>query len=596
MLVVLRQEAEVLETIVAVRRPKRWDIPLDPTMSDSDVEWLLAQPPLCELDSARFPKSTPLADIIRNDCRLVRYEHGDLIVREGDYGGSAYLVLQGKVRVFVTRLDESLLGRRETTKQSWWKSLIATMTTRGIAEVRQSPPVGSGSSVVVRRPDGQTHVFLQDIDRLFATHQTNQLGKGEIFGELSAINRSPRPFSVVADGPVALLEIRWQGLRLLRRDPTFREQLENLYRRTSLLSHLREVTLFRFLPEDVLAEVAGQIRFQSYGELEWYNEFEETQRLDVQQRIGKESLIAEEGSSADHLIMIRSGFARLSERQGAGHRTVAYLGRGQQFGLDELIHNWKASEGRAFLPYQHSLRAIGYVDVLRLSWKVLHEKVFPHVRRDELASNIQQPRYEPGRPVLDVPVLGLSGQSEDEPIDTSVVEFLVDERLINGKQTMIIDTLRCTRCDDCVRACASFHDGNPRFVRQGPQHGQWLFPHACMHCSDPVCMIGCPTGAIARDTIHGIVSINPETCIGCKTCAESCPYDNIKMVEIRNESGQKLVDQVNQLPILQATKCDLCHGHAGGPACQMACPQDALIRIDMADIPNLQKWLKRHAA
>ncbi|MEY4566916.1 MAG: Electron transport protein HydN [Planctomycetota bacterium] len=596
MLVILGQEAEVLETIVAVRRPKRWDIPLDPTMSDSDVEWLLAQPPLCELDSARFPKSTPLADIIRNDCRLVRYEHGDLIVREGDYGGSAYLVLQGKVRVFVTRLDESLLGRRETTKQSWWKSLISTMTTRGIAEVRQSPPVGSSSPVAVRRPDGQTHVFLQDIDRLFATHQTNQLGKGEIFGELSAINRSPRPFSVVADGPVALLEIRWQGLRLLRRDPTFREQVENLYRRTSLLSHLREVTLFRFLPEDVLTEVAAQIRFQSFGELEWYSEFEETQRLDVQQRIGKESLIAEEGSSADHLIMIRSGFARLSERQGAGHRTVAYLGRGQQFGLDEMVHNWKASEGRAFLPYQHSLRAIGYVDVLRLSWKVLHEKVFPHVRRDELANNIQQPRYEPGRPVLDMPVFGLSGQSEDEPIDTSVVEFLVDERLINGKQTMIIDTLRCTRCDDCVRACASFHDGNPRFVRQGPQHGQWLFPHACMHCSDPVCMIGCPTGAIARDTIHGIVSINPDTCIGCKTCAESCPYDNIKMVEIRNKSGQKLVDHVNQLPILQATKCDLCYGHAGGPACQKACPQDALIRIDMADIPNLQKWLKRHAA
>jgi Fe-S-cluster-containing dehydrogenase component len=195
-----------------------------------------------------------------------------------------------------------------------------------------------------------------------------------------------------------------------------------------------------------------------------------------------------------------------------------------------------------------------------------------------------------------MPVLDFSGRSDEEPLDTSVVEFLVDERLINGKQTMIIDTLRCTRCDDCVRACASFHDGNPRFIRQGPQHGQWLFPHACMHCSDPVCMIGCPTGAIARDTIHGIVSINPDTCIGCKTCAESCPYDNITMVEIRNESGQKFVDQANQLPILQATKCDLCHSHAGGPACQKACPQDALIRIDMADIPNLQKWFKRHAA
>ena len=46
-----------------------------------------------------------------------------------------------------------------------------------------------------------------------------------------------------------------------------------------------------------------------------------------------------------------------------------------------------------------------------------------------------------------------------------MLEFLVENRLINGTAMMIIDTDRCTRCDDCVRACASGHDNNPRFMR-----------------------------------------------------------------------------------------------------------------------------------
>lgn len=582
-----------LETTLPIRRPKRWDKPLDPALTQEDAEWLLSLAPLAYLDPTKFPKSTPLVEIIRNDCRACQYEHGDVILREGDYGSSAFLILRGNVRIFVTRLSEAQLGRKETPRKTWWQSLVSTMRQQRFAEVRNTESLGatSSASIAIRQPNGQTHVFLQDVDRLFDTHQTNTVKTGEIFGELSAINRSPRPFSVVADGPVVLLEIRWQGLRLLRRDPGFREHLDNLYRQTSLASHLREVNLFRFLPEEQLTAVAQEIRFESYGELEWYNEFEETQQLDVQKRIQRETLIAEEGTQADHLLLIRSGFARLSERQGSGHRTLSYLGRGHQYGLDEITHNWKAADRTQFLPYQRSLRAIGYVDVVRLPWKVLHEKVFPFVRASEMPPAIKQPRYEPTRPIVDSPLKSQSGE-----IETGLVEFLVDERLINGRETMVIDTLRCTRCDDCVRACATFHDGNPRFVRQGPQYGQWLFPHACMHCSDPVCMIGCPTGAIARDTNNGVVSINPDTCIGCQTCAESCPYDNIRMVQISDDRGRKLVDEQNQLPILQATKCDLCQSHPSGPACQRACPHDALVRVSVGDMPNLVEWLKRHAA
>ena len=116
-----------------------------------------------------------------------------------------------------------------------------------------------------------------------------------------------------------------------------------------------------------------------------------------------------------------------------------------------------------------------------------------------------------------------------------------------------------------------------------------MFTQACMHCVDPVCMIGCPTGAIGRDAGSGNILINDETCIGCATCANSCPYQNIKMVEIRDTSGALYLDP-NNVPLAKATKCDLCTGQWGGPACQRACPHDALVRIDLRMPQPVLDW------
>ena len=114
-----------------------------------------------------------------------------------------------------------------------------------------------------------------------------------------------------------------------------------------------------------------------------------------------------------------------------------------------------------------------------------------------------------------------------------------------------------------------------------------------MHCSDPVCMIGCPTGAIHRESYTGQVVINDVTCIGCATCANSCPYDNIRMVPIRDNKGAFILDQNTNMPIEKATKCDLCIDQLGGPACQRACPHDALRRIDMRDEDKFIKWINK---
>ena len=113
-----------------------------------------------------------------------------------------------------------------------------------------------------------------------------------------------------------------------------------------------------------------------------------------------------------------------------------------------------------------------------------------------------------------------------------------------------------------------------------------------MHCVDPVCMIGCPTGAIHRDASAGDVVINQATCIGCTSCANNCPYDAIRMVEARHP-GRDFVTDKESRPILKATKCDHCIDQYGGPACERACPHDALKRMDMTRLDTFATWLNR---
>jgi Fe-S-cluster-containing dehydrogenase component/CRP-like cAMP-binding protein len=441
-----------------------------------------------------------------------------------------------------------------------------------------------------RGEGADTRIFLQDIPGVLSRHATSAVRAGELFGEMAAVTRSPREFTAVAENPCALLEIRWQGLKLLKQDPAFRQLLDERYRSEVLRTHLRETPLFRFIPEENIEQIAAAARLESFGNLEWYAEYRKHVDQTPARRIEGEPLIAEEGAYATGLWIIRGGFARLSRRQGVGHRTLSYLGKGQMYGWRELAHNYRGQATQTPpLPFQESLRAIGYVDALCIPKQIVNEHVLPFVRAADLPSPIVEPRYQYGQPVVDAPL-----DMNSHAVETGLLEFLVDERLMNGHQTMVIDMDRCTRCDDCVRACATTHGGTPVFVREGPQYGPWMFAHACMHCEDPVCMIGCPTGAIHRDHASGLVNINENTCIGCKSCAESCPYDNIRMIASSDDRGRACIDQANGLPILQASKCDLCSSTGSRkPACQSACPHDALVRLDMSDLTKLSQWMER---
>ncbi|MCU0720864.1 MAG: cyclic nucleotide-binding domain-containing protein [Pirellula sp.] len=580
-------------------------------MLSKDVTHLLSYPPFSKLDPKLFIASGSLEMILKHDARIVRYDPGDVIVREGDYGNSAFIVLRGNVRAFLVSLWQRQSSAQTKAAKGIFSKLLSSFRkpiqdaigdheaqgNRPTNEQRKNrsrnslPIYTSAPDPVVETVDGRSRIFLQDLQAVLHDFQSEPLEPGQIFGEMAAITRTPHRFSVVADSPCIVVEIRWQGLRLLRKDPQFRTYLDDRYRQSGLEMHLRETRLFRFLDEETIQKVVKTTKLDSFGELEWFANYNNLKSVDSNRRIQAEPLIASEGSAANDLFLIRAGFARLSFEHGNGHQTTAYLGSGQMFGLEEIADSFRQPDVRP-LPYQQSMRALGFVDLLRIPRQTVLETLLPKVRKSELPPSILNPRYDSGGSI----VPDFERDDRRSSLETPLVEFLVDQRLINGRRTMLIDLDRCTGCDECVKACASTHQGTPRFVRSGPQYGSLMFTHACMHCTDPVCMIGCPTGAIHRNPDTGVIAINPDTCIGCKTCSESCPYENIVMQQLKDDRGNDMVDATSKLPILQASKCDLCQSLSTGPACQNACPHAALFRLDTSSTSPLQDWLERKVA
>ena len=412
---------------------------------------------------------------------------------------------------------------------------------------------------------------LNNIDRVIDSHPTFVMDAPAMFGEIAALSRSTRTATLFADSDVEVVELRWQGLRDIRRwSDGFRTGIDGLYRERGLLAHLRVAPIFANVAAETLKIIANETLFETYGNFDWTHKFqrERSQAAGSTDRmIENEPVIAEEGHHIDGLLLVRWGFARLSEKVDQGEKTVGYLSNNDAFGLEEIR---AAHRGDGDRRLTRSLSAIGYVDILRVPTRLIEEHVLPTL--------------DDG----DGPMPVAKTLAGHEPL----FDFLVDNRIINGTAAMVIDTNRCVDCDDCVRACASTHDGNPRFVRHGTAHLNMMVANACMHCVDPVCLIDCPTAAIHRHPETRTVLIDDTTCIGCGTCAKSCPYNNIRMVETRGIDGAFITDDEN-MPILKATKCDLCAGQLGGPACVRACPHDALIRTDIRDTDSLIEWIDK---
>lgn len=114
-------------------------------------------------------------------------------------------------------------------------------------------------------------------------------------------------------------------------------------------------------------------------------------------------------------------------------------------------------------------------------------------------------------------------------------------------------------CSACEKACAS-ERGEGTSGRIKPVHCDRAGFHGvvtCIQCSRPVCGQVCPTGAIGKSEVDGVVRIEKEKCIGCGMCTLECPYGGIYFDPVKGK----------------AYKCDTCDGK---PKCLEACEQAVL--------------------
>jgi len=564
-------------------RPRRWDVPFSGDMTATEVDRLLRMAPFKDMDPDNFPKSAQLQDILKNDARLRLFKPGEIIVREGDYGTSAFMVLSGTAEVVLSPgLPPRLVGRSETRRRGFLRALAQLWSNDDEEEVVKAGQ--SNGLMAASNSDSEPGVILQDIPRVLNGQRTATIAAGDVFGEIAALSRMPRTATILANaGGSEMLEIRWQGLRdLMRYAPQVRKFIDGIYRERALSTYLEELPFMKFLGPEAKKQLMDATQFETYGEYDWSGEYK--QLVQSGASAAQEPTIAAEGDYPNGIVMIRAGFARLTQRYGSGHRTLNYLGSGSMYGLEEIAHNWRQPENQ--VPLQYTLRVIGYTHVLVIPASVIETIVLPAMPAALLP------------PLLDTsarsraPFSSGPGEGGAALLPPDVMEFVTKNRFYNGTETMVIDMDRCTRCDDCVRACAATHNNNPRFLRHGPIHNNLMVAQACMHCTDPICMIGCPTGAIHRETFRGNVIINPDSCIGCSACANNCPYGAIRMVEVRDPSG-RILTASDSNPIHKATKCDLCIDQYGGPACERACPHDALKRMNLNTLDELANWIAR---
>lgn len=416
--------------------------------------------------------------------------------------------------------------------------------------------------VFVRTPDNQNV-------------KVAELRAGTQFGEMSVLAGATRSATIKApaSSSAQVLEIQRPALRLLRKLNAFSESLDRSYR-----EHGRDAIVEDLKSTFPLTQEMGV----------------ELKQSGVFRVFSKNHVLFREGAAVDRIFLIKRGWLR---RTSESQRVEDFLGKGFCFGVEGVMKP-------GVWPYTATL--MGRSELLEIPIAGLRKHV---ALRETIARELV--RFSP-------PALGsiVSAKPKVGAKQLAAQESLIAAGLVDATNLLVMDMDLCVRCGNCSMACHQIH-GQSRLTRRGIQVTRLeaprasaiqsvLAPAVCMHCQDPECLTGCPTGAIGRFE-GGQIDIDTKTCIGCGDCASQCPYNAISLISRKAKPadakagfGDKLRDYLRLKPEplppavdstdeLVAVKCNLCSDRtslnppgAKTPAysCEENCPTGALARIN----------------
>jgi CRP-like cAMP-binding protein/Fe-S-cluster-containing hydrogenase component 2 len=458
-------------------------------------------------------------ELNRNAVVKRHYRRGEIVCREGDFGSTAFYILEGKVSVSIS----TPIAHVKTSGGE-----------RGFLSKLGSFLVGRDHDEREEEVDRRTIPIDAPVD-LDYSHPVAELGPGDLFGEMTCMNFYPRSATVRAETDCTMLEMLRNVLDSMLKNKTFRARMDATYRQRALEDHLRRVPLFAALDQAFIDQLRERVELIRYA---------------------PGQSICRQGDPADSFYLVRLGFVKVSERHAGGELVLAYLSRGDYFGEIGLLGGGARTA---------TCTALDHAEVVRIPGEEFRAMVerFPEVRKGLEA--IAQERQDANR--QRVAMLG-----------SVPLESFLAQGLMEAQSLLVLDLERCTRCDQCVRACADAHDGVTRLVREGLRFDKYLVATSCRQCRDPLCMVGCPVGSIRRR--NSLEVIIEDWCIGCGLCAQNCPYGNINLHPFTVQADDPDAPSRKKAMVRKkATSCDLCTAQAE-PSCVYACPHDAAHRVE----------------
>ena len=418
--------------------------------------------------------------------------------------------------------------------------------------------------------------------------KVGEVPPGNSFGEMALLSGTPRTANVavaMGSGPAHVLEITRPAIRLLRKLPKFGKALDRNYRSYGLslsLNELKDLTHLDLSPS-LLQRLSDSARFAVYE---------------------KDHVLFREGDPINRILFVRNGWIQrvsgiefnpkaadllIESDESVG---LDFVGAGTCLGLEAIKEpsTWPCTA-----------TVWGRSEIIEVAVSRLREDL-------ELSSAVM--------PFLSASTRPEYSKAPQHPEDTRVLTATgreIETGVVDGVNLLVMDMAKCIRCGNCSLACHKVH-GHSRLVRRGIHIERPVRPHSstlqsilmpsvCMHCQDPECLTGCPTGAIARFP-NGEIDIEPKTCIGCGDCATQCPYNAISMVGRQSGNGKdysltgilstlsigesRLPEPVTQTENLLAVKCNLCKDTGLNPpgkaraaySCEENCPTGALVRVN----------------